>query len=96
MLLHILSTLIIKEINMVNNNYQRYPHYRNVIRSKNGMVLIDTRYTFDGFLETMVFKCDEDGRVTRDEDWTELDMDRYNNVKDMMNGHQRMMDKWSK
>ena len=80
---------------MIKDRFQIYPHYRDVVQSKNGMVLIDTCHTFDGLLETMVFRCNEDGRIVRNEDWIELDRLLYNNVDDMKNGHQRMIGKWS-
>lgn len=73
----------------------REPHYRDVVLSSNGYVLIDTRYTFDDFFETMVFRCDKDGNITKEEDWLEIDCERYPSAKEMNDGHKRMIEKWS-
>ena len=72
----------------------RSPTFRDVVESSRGTVLIDTRYTFDGYYETMVFRCDKNGGV-KDDDWIELDCERYPSIKDMRDGHQRMIGKWS-
>ena len=66
--------------------------FRNVVESSRGPVLIDTRYTFDGYYETMVFKCDKNGAV---DNWIELDVDRYPSIMEMRDGHQRMIGKWT-
>ena len=65
-------------------------YYRNVVTSSKGTVVIDTRHTFDGYYETMVFKCDSDGNI----DWLEIDCDRYPSADEMEAGHQRMIEKW--
>ena len=72
----------------------REPYYRDVVKTSSGYVLIDTRHTFDGYYETMVFRCNEDGNIVREEDWLELDGDRYPSAAEMCDGHKRMIDKW--
>lgn len=52
---------------------------------------IDTCYTFDKGLETMVFPCDEKGNVT---DWGDLDAYWYESEEEAEEGHFEMVEKW--
>lgn len=63
-----------------------------VEKDKTGQyVQIDTCSTFDAGLETMVFRCDQNGEV---KNWEELDDMHYGNVTEATEGHIRMMEKW--
>lgn len=65
---------------------------RNVVNTRNhGYVAIDTCYTFDHGFETMVFKCDKNGNII---DWSELDVDMYDNAEKAEEGHKEMIEKW--
>ena len=62
------------------------------VENENGETFyIDTCFTFDRGLETMVFPCDKKGRVTR---WGELDVDRYSDEDKAIKGHEKMVTKW--
>ncbi len=64
-----------------------------VEKDKTGQyVRIDTCNTFDAGLETMVFRCDQNGEV---KNWEELDDMHYGNVTEATEGHIRMWDKWT-
>lgn len=54
-------------------------------------VYIDTRYTFDHGWETMVFTCDENGKVT---DWCDLDCEIYGTKEQADRGHTEMINRW--
>ena len=63
-----------------------------VEKDKTGQyVQIDTCNTFGAGLETMVFRCDQNGEV---KNWEELDDMHYGNVTEATEGHIRMMVKW--
>lgn len=63
-----------------------------VEKDKTGQyVRIDTCNTFDAGLETMVFRCDQNGEV---KNWEELDEMHYGNVTEATEGHIRMWEKW--
>lgn len=63
-----------------------------VVKTKtSGFVWIDTCYTLDCGLETMVFPCTENGVVT---DWMDLDCDRYFTESTARAGHELMVKKW--
>lgn len=47
---------------------------RTIVETSKGYVLIDTCDTADHGLETMVFRCAEDGEV---KNWSNLDTRRY-------------------
>lgn len=65
---------------------------RNVVNTRNhGYVAIDTCYTFDHGFETMVFKCDKNGNII---DWSDLDVDMYDNAEKAEEGHKEMIEKW--
>lgn len=66
---------------------------RNVVKKSIGLVQIDTRYTPDAGLETMVFLCDKDGNII---DGEELDSDHYETVEEAKIGHAKMIKKWWK
>ena len=60
---------------------------RNVVNTRNhGYVAIDTCYTFDHGFETMVFKCDKNGNII---DWSDLDVDMYDNAENSRRRTQR-------
>lgn len=44
-----------------------------------------------GEFETMVFKCDKDGKV---EDWDDLDKANYSTEEEAIKGHEKMCEKW--
>ena len=46
-----------------------------------------------GGYETMVFECDENGKVTN---WEDLDKANYLTEEEAMEGHEIMVDKWKK
>ncbi len=46
-----------------------------------------------GFYETMVFKCDAEGKVTN---WSESDFERYEDEDSAIEGHNLLVKKWSK
>lgn len=54
-------------------------------------MLIDTCDTADHGLETMVFRCTEDGEV---QSWSDLDARRYATVPEAEKGHLDMIEKW--
>lgn len=63
-----------------------------VEKDKTGQyVRMDTCNTFDAGLETMVFRCDQNGEV---KNWEELDDMHYGNVTEATEGHIRMWEKW--
>lgn len=53
--------------------------------------MIDTCDTADHGLETMVFRCTEDGEV---QSWSDLDARRYATVPEAEKGHLDMIEKW--
>ena len=62
------------------------------IKTKNGRsVVVDTCYTLDHGLETMVFTSDEQGNVTS---WTDLDAETYSTSEEAEEGHRQMIEKW--
>lgn len=64
-----------------------------VEKDKTGQyVRTDTYNTFDAGLETMVFRCDQNGEV---KNWEELDDMHYGNVTEATEGHIRMWEKWT-
>ena len=65
--------------------------FRDIVKTKNGYVLIDSRNTFDMGYETMVFKCDEQGGV---DEWLDIDLKRYPTYWEMVQGHTQMIKKW--
>lgn len=66
-----------------------------IIQTANGKyVYIDTCWPWDrNCYETMVFKCDKNGKVTS---WKDLDAAWYDNPKDADIGHAEMINKWMK
>lgn len=63
-----------------------------IVQRKNGeYVYIDTRWTMDNGWETMVFKCNKNGKVAN---WGELDCNIYETKEDANEGHYSMVDKW--
>ena len=65
--------------------------YTDVVKTKNGYVLIDSNNTFDRGYETMVFRCDQDGNV---ENWLDIDVAWYTSEEEMLVGHVEMIKKW--
>ena len=60
--------------------------------TKNGKYFVSTNITWDHGWETMVFKYDTNkGCVS---DYTELDVDRYNDQAEAYAGHEYMIEKW--
>ena len=67
---------------------------RDIIKLRSGkFVMVDTRWTIDQGWETMVFSCDEDGKV---KNWSDLDCARYANKEDAAIGHAEIINKWIK
>lgn len=64
---------------------------RTIVETSKGYVLIDTCDTADHGLETMVFRCAEDGEV---KSWSDLDARRYATIPEAMKGHWDMVEKW--
>ncbi len=65
---------------------------RDVVKTRNcGYVAVDTCYTLDHGFETMVFKCDKNGNII---DWSDLDVDMYDNAEKAEEGHKEMIEKW--
>ena len=63
-----------------------------IVQTKSrGTVLIDSANTIDRGYETMVFRCDSEGRV---ESWLDLDCALYSTKEEMKVGHQEMVEKW--
>jgi len=58
----------------------------------NGKYFVSTNLTWDHGWETMVFK--RDPAVGEVSDWTELDVDRYNDQNEAYTGHEAMIQKW--
>lgn len=65
--------------------------FTDVIRTSNGYVLVDTCEPFDCGWETMVFKCNKTGKVTK---WADLDCERYPDREHAELGHYEMIHKW--
>ena len=62
------------------------------VKTKNGrFVVVDTCYTFDHGLETMVFASDEKGTI---KDWSDLDAMTYSTTEEAKAGHQQMIEEW--
>ena len=64
---------------------------RTIVETSKGYVLIDTCDTADYGLETMVFRCTEDGEV---QSWRDLDARRYITIQEAIKGHWNMIEKW--
>lgn len=64
---------------------------RTIVETSKGYVLVDTCDTADHGLETIVFKCTEDGEV---QSWRDLDTRRYVTVPEAEKGHMDMIEKW--
>ena len=63
-----------------------------IVKTKTkGYVWIDTCYTLDHGLETMVFASDKNGNVSN---WTNLDCDIYATESQACEGHYEMVRKW--
>jgi hypothetical protein len=67
--------------------------YRTIISNGENHFYIDTCYTDDCGNESMVFKCDENGKVT---DWSDLDCRRYFDDSEMEKVHNEMVQNWIK
>jgi hypothetical protein len=61
------------------------------VKTKKGYVWIDTCFTMDKGLETMVFKSNKNGKVS---DWMDLDCERYFSDVQAKEGHKEMVKKW--
>ena len=70
---------------MQSYDYQK-KHY-----TKNGKYFISTNLTWDQGWETMVFSRNPDNG---DIDFSELDVDNYNDEKEAYKGHELMIQKW--
>ncbi len=75
-------------VNMSAN--QSYEKQRKHITA-NGRYFISTNDTWDHGWETMVFSRDP---VTEEIDFSELDVDRYNDMEEAYDGHDAMILKW--
>lgn len=64
---------------------------RTIVETSKGYVLVDTCDTADHGLETMVFRCTEDGEV---QSWRDLDARRYETIPEAEKGHLDMIEKW--
>lgn len=73
------------------NNPKKEVRLSTTVTTSTGYVWIDTNDTLDYGWETMVFKCDENGKVTS---WVELDVDRYDDYEEAKAGHERMVSEW--
>jgi hypothetical protein len=67
--------------------------YRTIISNGENHFYIDTCYTDDCGNESMVFKCDENGKVT---DWHDLDCRRCFDDSEMEKVHNEMVQNWIK
>ena len=54
-------------------------------------VYIDSCFTINHGYETMVFPCDENGKVT---DWGDIDASWYSTYEEMQTGHTTIVEKW--
>jgi len=70
---------------------QKYDRQKKHI-TKNGKYFISTNDTWDRGWETMVFEYDSKNECVRD--WTELDVNHYNDVHEAYAGHEVMVQKW--
>ena len=70
---------------------ERGAEMRTIVETSKGYVLIDTCDTADHGLETMVFRCTEDGEV---QSWRDLDARRYGTIPEAEKGHLDMIEKW--
>ena len=59
--------------------------------TQNGKYFISTNDTWDRGWETMVFRRDPSNDNI---DWTGLDSDHYNDIKEAYSGHESMIAKW--
>jgi len=59
--------------------------------TKNGKYFISTNLTWDKGWETMVFSRDPNNG---DIDYSELDVDHYNDQSEAYSGHQLIVEKW--
>lgn len=75
----------------MRNNPKKEVRLSTTVMTSAGYVWIDTNDTIDYGWETMVFKCDENGKVTS---WVELDVDRYDDYEEAKEGHERMVSEW--
>ena len=64
-----------------------------IVKTSKGYVLIDTCFTLDHGWETIVFACDENGKV---DNWQGLDVDIYGSQVAAENGHWQMVEKWQR
>lgn len=71
---------------MINQKYDKQKKYT----TANGKYFISTNDTWDQGWETMVFAVDSNGDI----DYTELDVDHYNDQKEAYAGHEQMIKKW--
>lgn len=70
----------------------RLKHIRTLVPLGDGRyVAVDSCYTKDHGYETMVFESDSEGTII---DWTDLDVELYETVDEMMTGHKDMCKKW--
>lgn len=67
--------------------------YNTIISNGEKYFYIDTCFTDDCGNESMVFECDENGKVT---DWEDLDCRRYFDDSEMEKVHNEMVQKWTK
>lgn len=77
-----------------DNNYIRCGErsgYRSIISNGENHFCIDTCYTYDCGNETMVFVCDENGKVTH---WDYIDCRRNFGDSEMEQVHNEMVQKW--
>lgn len=62
----------------------RMKQLRTVINRNGNHYFVSTNDTFDHGFETMIFRCNADGKVT---DWGELFADRYDTIDEATTGH---------
>ena len=65
--------------------------YRTIISNGENHFCIDTCYTDDHGNESMVFECDENGKVTN---WSDLDCRCYFDDSEMEQVHNEMVQNW--
>lgn len=73
-----------KVIKSINNS-----DFSHIVQTKDGKYYyVDSRFTFDDGLETMVFGCDEDGDVTS---WRDLYVRHHRTGDDMRRFHENLI-----
>jgi len=67
----------------------RMKQVRTTINRDGKHYFVSTNDTFDHGFETMIFRCDADGKVT---DWGDLFSERYGTIEEATEGHKTACD----